>query len=56
MSWAAVWCLLQVSKTTKKPIVKDKEQAYVNVVGKYLQAAPHLRSWNHIVRDAQRWL
>lgn len=43
-------------KTTNKPIVTDEEQAYVNVVGKYLQAAPHLRCWNHVVRDAQRWL
>ena len=52
-----VCCKLVPSlKTTNKPIVTDEEQAYVNVVGKYLQAAPHLRCWNHVVRDAQRWL
>ena len=42
--------------TTVKPIVTDEEQAYVTTVGKYLQAAPHLRCWNHLFRDAMRWL
>ena len=43
-------------KSTKKPIVTDEEQAYVNVISKYLPSAPHLRCWNHIIQDAKRWL
>ena len=43
-------------KSTKKPIVTDEEQAYVNVISKYLPSAPHLRCWNHITQDAKIWL
>jgi len=48
--------LVPMLKTTNKPIVTDEEQAYVNVISEHLQAAPHLQCWNHVVRDAQRWL
>ena len=43
-------------KYTKKPIVTDEEQAYINVISKYLPLAPHLRCWNHIMQDVKRWL
>ena len=43
-------------KSTNKPIVTDEEQAYINVISKYLPSAPHLRCWNHIIQDAKRWL
>ena len=39
-----------------KPIVTDEEQAYVNNIGQYLPAVAHLRCWNHVLRDAKRWL
>ena len=42
-------------KKTKKPIVTDEEQAYVNTIGQYLPAAAHLRCWNHVLSDAKRW-
>ena len=43
-------------KLTNKPIVTDEEQAYINVISKYLPSAPHLRCWNHIMQDVKRWL
>ena len=43
-------------KKMKKPIVTDEEQTYVNAIGQYLPAAAHLRCWNHVLRDAKRWL
>ena len=48
--------LVPALKKTKKPIVTDEEQAYVNTIGQYLPAAAHLRCWNHVLRDAKRWL
>jgi len=52
----AICCKLvpSVSKTAK-PIVTD-EQAYMNTIRNHLPAAPHLRCWNHLFRDAMRWL
>ena len=43
-------------KKNKKPIVTDDEQAYVNTIRMHLPGAPHLRCWNHVLRDAKRWL
>ena len=40
----------------KKHIVTDEEHAFVNTVKSYLPSAPHLRCWNHIMRDTLRWL
>ena len=48
--------LVPTLKKTKKPIVTDEEQAYINTIGQYLPAAAHLRCWNHVLRDAKRWL
>ena len=48
--------LVPALKKTKKPIVTDEEQAYTNTIGQYLPAAAHLRCWNHVLRDAKRWL
>ena len=42
-------------KKTKKPMVTDEEQAYVNTIVQYLPAAAHLRCWSHVLKDAKRW-
>ena len=44
-----------ISKT-QKPIVTDEERGIVNAVAKHLMSSPNLRCWNHIFRDAMRWL
>ena len=41
---------------TTKPIVTDEEQVIVNTIKSHLLSAPHLRCWNHVFRDARRWL
>ena len=52
-----VCCKLKPAvKKTYKPIVTDEEQAYVNVISKFMPAAPHLRCWSHVVQAAERWL
>ena len=48
--------LIPALKKTHKPIVTDEEQAYVNMISKFMLAAPHLRCWNHVVQAAERWL
>ena len=53
----SICCKLVPSLTkTAKPIVTDEEQAYVNTIRNHLPTAPHLRCWNHLFRDAMRWL
>ena len=52
-----ICCKLSPSiSKTQKPIVTDKERGIVNAVSKYLVSSPNLRCWNHIFRDAMRWL
>ena len=48
--------LIPALKTTRKPIVTDEEQAYVEAISKCMPGAPHLRCWNHVIQAAERWL
>ena len=52
-----IYCKLSpaISKT-QKPIVTDEERSIVNAVAKYMVSSPNLQCWNHIFRDAMRWL
>ena len=43
-------------KNTTFPIVTDEEKAFVSAIAAILPKAPHLRCWNHILRDIRRWL
>ena len=43
-------------RKTKKPIVTDEEQAFINTIKKHLPLMPHKRCWNHIFQNAVRWL
>ena len=52
-----ICCKLSPSiSKTQKPIVTDEERGIVNAVSKYLVSSPNLQCWNHIFRDAMRWL
>ena len=52
-----ICCKLAPSlKNTTKPIVTDEKQAIINAIASHLQSSTNLRYWNHIFRDAMRWL
>ncbi len=44
-----------LSKTCH-PIVTDEERGIVNAIANNLPKSPNLRCWNHLFRDATRWL
>ena len=59
MPWWAVWHLLQACT---RPEENKEANSYwwgtglrINTIGQYLPAAAH-RCWNHVIRDAKRWL
>ena len=48
--------LVRSLRTASYPIVTDEERAIVNAISEILPQAVQLWCWNHIFRDATRWL